>query len=242
MEIDKTCGNGQNKKVCSIALDGPAGAGKSTIAKGLAQKLSYIYVDTGAMYRALAVYFIEQSVPAEDEEAISEAVKKAQVEIRYQEGAQHVLLNGRDVTAELRTEAVSAMASKSSQYAAVRAHLLALQQGLARTQNVIMDGRDIGTVVLPHATLKIFLTASAEVRAKRRYAQLLELGQLGNATLSSIQKEIEERDFRDSNRKEAPLRQAEDAVLVDSSELGAKEVEERIEQLLLERIGSPKEV
>ena len=219
----------------SIALDGPAGAGKSTIAKSLAGKLSYIYVDTGAMYRALAVYFLEQGLSAADEARISEAVKKAEISLFYRDGQQHVFLNGEDVTARLRKEEVSAMASKTSQYAAVRAHLLSQQQELAKNQNVIMDGRDIGTVVLPNATLKIFLTASSAVRAKRRYEQLQQQGALGSATLETIQAEIEERDYRDSHREHAPLCCAADAVLVDSSEMTAEEVEDRIENLLRER-------
>ena len=224
----------------SIALDGPAGAGKSTIAKRLAEKLSYIYVDTGAMYRALAVYFLEQGFSASDEAGISKAVKKAEISLFYRDGQQHVFLNGEDVTSQLRTEAVSAMASETSQYAAVRAHLLSQQQELAKKQNVIMDGRDIGTVVLPDATLKIFLTASSAVRAKRRYEQLLQQGILGAETIGTIQAEIEARDYRDSHREHAPLRQAEDAVLVDSSELCEEEVADQIEKLLLERTAENK--
>ena len=225
----------------SIALDGPAGAGKSTIAKELAKKLSYTYVDTGAMYRALAVFFLKQGLSAEDEAGISAAVKDAKIGISYQDGQQHVLLNGEDVTDRLRTEDVSAMASKTSQYAAVRAHLLSQQQGLAKTQNVIMDGRDIGTVVLPDATLKIFLTADSAVRAKRRYEQLRAQGQLCGATLESIQAEIEERDERDMHREHAPLRQAEDAVRIDSSKMSAEEVAAEIMRLLEARIRAQQE-
>lgn len=221
----------------SIALDGPAGAGKSTIAKAVAKRLSYIYVDTGAMYRALAVYFIGKGLSAEDEDSISEAVKDAAVKIVYKDGQQHVILNGADVTGKLRTEEVSAMASKSSQYAAVRAHLLALQQGLAKTQNVIMDGRDIGTVVLPDATLKVFLTARPEVRAQRRYDQLAAQGMLGEATFDEILADIKERDNRDSHREHAPLRQAEDAVLLDSSDLTEAEVEAKIIEALSKKTG-----
>ena len=225
----------------SIALDGPAGAGKSTIAKELAKKLSYTYVDTGAMYRALAVFFLKQGLSAEDEAGISAAVKDAKIGISYQDGQQHVLLNGEDVTDRLRTEDVSAMASKTSQYAAVRAHLLSQQQGLAKTQNVIMDGRDIGTVVLPDATLKIFLTADSAVRAKRRYEQLRAQGQLCGAKLETIQAEIEERDERDMHREHAPLRQAEDAVRVDSSKMSAEEVAAEIMRLLEARIRARQE-
>lgn len=223
-------------KYYSIALDGPAGAGKSTIAKKLAEKLSYIYVDTGAMYRALAVWFLKRGLSASDEAGICEAVKDAGISLSYLNGQQHVFLNGEDVTPQLRTEAVSAMASETSQYAAVRAHLLSQQQELAKKQNVIMDGRDIGTVVLPDATLKVFLTASPAVRAKRRYEQLLEQGDLGGETLGTIQAEIEARDYRDSHREHAPLCRAEDAVLLDSSEMSAEEVEEEIARLLTERL------
>lgn len=225
----------------SIALDGPAGAGKSTIAKELAKKLSYTYVDTGAMYRALAVFFLEQELSAGDEAGISDAVKDAKIGISYQDGQQHVLLNGEDVTDRLRTEDVSAMASKTSQYAAVRAHLLSQQQGLAKTQNVIMDGRDIGTVVLPDATLKVFLTADSAVRARRRYEQLRAQGQLCGATLETIQAEIEERDDRDMHREHAPLRQAEDAVRVDSSKMSAEEVTAEIMRLLEARTRTQQE-
>lgn len=222
-------------KHISIALDGPAGAGKSTIAKSLAKRLSCVHVDTGAMYRALAVCFLDHGLSAENEAEISKAAERADVEIRYQDGEQRVLLCGTDVTDRLRTEEVSAMASKTSQYPAVRARLLDLQRALAETQDVIMDGRDIGTVVLPDATLKIFLTASAEVRAKRRYDQLLEQGNLNGATLSEIEAEIRERDYRDSHRAEAPLCRAEDAILIDSSAHSAEETEEAIVKALSER-------
>lgn len=224
------------KRGYSIALDGPAGAGKSTIAKTLAERLSYIYVDTGAMYRALSVYFLSLGLKPEDEEGIAKAVRDAKVGISYQEGQQHVLLNGTDVTDKLRTEEVSDMASRSSRYAAVRTHLLSLQRSLAKTQNVIMDGRDIGTVVLPDATLKVFLTASTEVRAKRRYDQLKTQGILNGETLSEIEADIRERDYRDTHRENAPLKQAEDAVLLDSSLLSAEDVLTEIIRLLEERI------
>lgn len=225
----------------SIALDGPAGVGKSTIAKSLAKALGYIYVDTGAMFRALAVLVLQKKIGEADEAAVSEAVGGADVGIVYRDGEQHVLLDGADVTAHLRTEDVSRAASQISQYPAVRAKLLELQRGLARTENVIMDGRDIGTVVLPQATLKIFLTASSAVRAKRRYRQLEEQNALGGLTLSEIQAEMKERDYRDSHRAEAPLRQAEDALLLDSSEMTAAEVEAAIRSALEERIAKQEE-
>lgn len=221
----------------SIALDGPAGAGKSTVAKAIAEKLSWVYVDTGAMYRALALYFIEKELAPEDEAGISEAAAGAEVRISYPDGTQHVLLNGKDVTGKLREETVSAMASKSSQYAAVRARLLSLQRELAKTADVIMDGRDIGTVVLPEATLKVFLTASPRIRAERRYEQLRQQGKLQGATLSEIEAEIRDRDHRDSHRENAPLRQAEDAILLDSTGLTEEEVVLRIVEALSQKTG-----
>lgn len=221
----------------SIALDGPAGAGKSTVAKAIAEKLSWVYVDTGAMYRALALYFIEKELAPEDEAGISEAAAGAEVRISYPDGTQHVLLNGKDVTGKLREETVSAMASKSSQYAAVRARLLSLQRELAKTADVIMDGRDIGTVVLPEATLKVFLTASPRIRAERRYEQLRQQGKLQGATLSEIEAEIRDRDHRDSHRENAPLRQAEDAILLDSTSLTEEEVVLRIVEALSQKTG-----
>lgn len=201
----------------NIAIDGPAGAGKSTIAKKLAKELGYIYVDTGAMYRAMALYFLQQNIAPEDEAAIAAAAEKADISIRYQDGQQQVLLNGENVTGEIRREEVGNMASATSIYPAVRTKLVALQQKLAKTADVIMDGRDIGTCVLPDAGVKIYLTASPYTRAKRRYDELREKGE--DSDLDAIQKDIEERDDRDMHRETSPLKQAEDAVLIDSSEL-----------------------
>lgn len=201
----------------NIAIDGPAGAGKSTIAKKLAKELGYIYVDTGAMYRAMALYFLQQNIAPEDEAAIAAAAEKADISIRYQDGQQQVLLNGENVTGEIRREEVGNMASATSIYPAVRTKLVALQQKLAKTADVIMDGRDIGTCVLPDARVKIYLTASPYTRAKRRYDELREKGE--DCDLDAIQKDIEERDDRDMHRETSPLKQAEDAVLIDSSEL-----------------------
>lgn len=199
----------------SVAIDGPAGAGKSTIAKKVAKEKDFIYIDTGAMFRAMAVYFLRCGIAADDHEKISEAVKDVNVTISYVNGEQQVFLNGENVTGQLRTEEVGNMASASSVNGDVRKKLLELQRKLAATANVVMDGRDIGTVVLPNADVKVYLTASVEVRAQRRYKELIEKGL--SADLEQIKKDIEERDYRDMNRDIAPLRQAEDAVLVDSS-------------------------
>jgi cytidylate kinase len=217
----------------NIAIDGPAGAGKSTIAKQLAAQLGYVYVDTGAMYRALAYSFLQKGIAGDDEAAISQAVQQADVTIRYEDGAQQVYLNGENVTGHLRTEQVGNMASTTSVYEPVRKKLVALQQKLAQSEDVIMDGRDIGTCVLPGAQVKIYLTASVETRAKRRYDELVAKGE--DADLQAISADIEERDYRDMHRDLSPLRQAEDAVLVDSSELTIDEVVAHIMQIVKER-------
>ncbi|MBE5902696.1 MAG: (d)CMP kinase [Pseudobutyrivibrio sp.] len=206
----------------NVAIDGPAGAGKSTIAKAIAAKMGYVYVDTGAMYRAMALYFLRAGIASNDEEKISSVVDDISVSIKYEDGAQHVILNGEDVTGLIRTEEVGNMASASSVYAPVRSKLVALQQDLAKTTDVIMDGRDIGTVVLPNADVKIFLTASVECRAKRRFDELVAKGM--EADFDKIAKDIEERDYRDSHREISPLKQAEDAILVDSSDMTIDEV------------------
>ncbi|WP_419038820.1 (d)CMP kinase [Enterocloster bolteae] len=206
----------------NVAIDGPAGAGKSTIAKLVAKEKGYVYVDTGAMYRGLAIHFLENGIEAEETGKIVEACKDADVTIRYEDGQQQVYLNGKNITAKLREEAVGNMASKSSAIPEVRAKLLELQRELARKENVIMDGRDIGTCVLPDADVKVFLTASVETRAKRRYDELVEKGVA--CDLEEIARDIAERDERDSTREIAPLKQAEDAVLVDSSYMTIEEV------------------
>ena len=205
----------------NVAIDGPAGAGKSTIAKIVAKEKQFIYVDTGAMYRAMAIHFIKKGIAATEMDKISEAVCDADVTIEYINGEQQVLLNGENVTPFLRTEEVGNMASASSVNGDVRRKLVELQQKLAETANVVMDGRDIGTCVLPNAQGKVYLTASVEVRAQRRYKELIEKGQ--EADLEKIKKDIEERDYRDMNRDISPLRQAEDAILVDSSNLNIEE-------------------
>ena len=206
----------------NVAIDGPAGAGKSTIAKLVAKEKGYIYVDTGAMYRGLAIHFIKKGIKAEDIKGIVEACKDAEVSIVYENDVQQIYLNGENVTAMLRTEEVGNMASKTSAIPAVREKLLELQRTLAREKDVIMDGRDIGTNILPNADVKIYLTASVETRATRRYKELLEKGE--NCVYEEIAQDIKERDERDMNREIAPLKQAEDAILVDSSEMTIDEV------------------
>ena len=210
----------------NVAIDGPAGAGKSTIAKLVAKEKGFVYVDTGAMYRGLAVHFLDRGLRPEETDKIIEACGDAQVTIKYEEGIQQVYLNGTNITARLRDEEVGNMASKSSPIPQVREKLLELQQGLAREQDVIMDGRDIGTCVLPNADVKVYLTASVETRAKRRYDELVEKGI--SCSLDEIAKDIKERDERDMTRDTAPLKQAGDAVLIDSSCMSVQEVVEAI--------------
>lgn len=214
----------------NIAIDGPAGAGKSTIAKMAAKKLDFIYVDTGAMYRAMALYFLRREIDAKDEKKIAEACEHINVTIVYQEGEQQVLLNGENVNAFIRTEEVSMMTSNTSKYPAVREKLLYLQRELAAANNVIMDGRDIGTCVLPDAELKIYLTASASERAKRRYLEQKERGV--ESDLAQIERDIIARDEQDMNREIAPLKQAEDAIYLDTSDMTIEEVVTKIVSLV----------
>lgn len=216
----------------NIAIDGPAGAGKSTIAKRLAKKLGFIYVDTGAMYRAMAYYFLRHNIDAKDEKAIAAACPNVDVTITYENGEQQVLLNGENVNGVIRNEEVGNMASSTSVYPVVRKKLVELQRQLAKSADVIMDGRDIGTCVLPDAQVKIYLTASSATRAKRRYDELTEKGV--SCDLAAIEKDIIDRDYRDMHRETSPLRQAEDAVLVDSSEMNIDEVVDAIYQVYSE--------
>jgi len=216
----------------NIAIDGPAGAGKSTIAKRLAKKLGFIYVDTGAMYRAMAYYFLQHNIDAKDENAIAAACPDVDVTITYANGEQQVLLNGENVNGVIRNEKVGNMASSTSVYPMVRKKLVELQRQLAKSADVIMDGRDIGTCVLPDAQVKIYLTASSATRAKRRYDELTEKGV--SCDLAEIEKDIIDRDYRDMHRETSPLRQAEDAVLVDSSEMNIDEVVDAIYQVYSE--------
>ena len=211
----------------SIAIDGPAGAGKSTIAKRVAEEKGYIYVDTGAMYRGLAVRFLDKGISPEDANAIIQALDGVEIKIGYEEGQQQIYVNDKNITSRLREEAVGNMASVSSAIPEVRAKLLELQRELARTENVVMDGRDIGTFVLPNADVKVFLTASVVTRAKRRYDELKEKG-IKHATFQEVERDIKERDERDSNRKVAPLKQADDAVLIDSSNMWKEDVVDEI--------------
>ena len=218
--------------IYNIAIDGPAGAGKSTIAKKVAGELSCVYVDTGAMYRAMALYLLRRNVNRENPDEIGEACQGAEISIEYKNGEQIVLLNGENVNPFLRKEEVGNMASVSSANPRVREKLLDLQRKLAASMNVVMDGRDIGTSVLPDADLKIFLTASVDTRARRRYNELLEKGE--SCDYEKIASDIEERDRRDMTRDISPLCQAEDARLVDSSDMTIEEVVETIESFCRE--------
>lgn len=210
----------------NVAIDGPAGAGKSTIAKLVAKEKGYIYVDTGAMYRGLAIHFLKKGIDPENKEAVAKACQDAEVTIGYENGIQQIYLNGENVTEMLRTEEVGNMASKTSAIPEVREKLLDLQRSLAREKDVIMDGRDIGTNILPDADVKIYLTASVETRAERRYKELKEKGE--KCDLAEISRDIRERDERDMTREIAPLKKAEDAVLVDSSDMTINEVVDEI--------------
>ena len=210
-----------------IALDGPSGAGKSTIAKRLSAELGFVYVDTGAMYRTVGLYCLQNNVDIDDESAVEAVLPNINIELKYIDGEQRILLNGTDVSKEIRMNEVSMAASKTSAYKPVRAFLLDAQRNVAKTQSVIMDGRDIGTVVLPDAEIKIFIVGDATVRAKRRHKELLEKGQ--NISLQEVLEDIITRDHNDTNRAEAPLRQAKDAVLLDTT---YKNFEESYEAVL----------
>ena len=219
----------------NIAIDGPAGAGKSTIAKKAAGELGFIYVDTGAMYRAVAVYLTESDISASDEDLVEKSIADISVEIKYEDGAQQVYLNGENVTGKLRTEAVGNMASKASALPCVREKLLSLQRDLAASNDVVMDGRDIGTNILPSAELKVYLTASSAVRAKRRYDELVAKC-AENIDIEKIEQDIIQRDKQDMERKTAPLKRADDAVLIDSSDMTIEQVTDTIVGLARERM------
>ena len=216
----------------NIAIDGPAGAGKSTIAKKLAKELGYVYVDTGAMYRAMAYYFLTNNISSDDDAAIAKACDNVNVSIAYKNNEQQVLLNGENISDKIRNEEVGNMASATSVYPVVRTKLVELQRQLAQKENVIMDGRDIGTVVLPNANVKIYLTASSKVRAQRRFDELTEKGI--SCKFDEIEKDIIDRDYRDMHRETSPLKQADDAVLLDSSDMDIDAVIEKMKEIIRE--------
>ena len=205
----------------SVAIDGPSGAGKSSMARRLAADLGYTYVDTGAMYRAIGLYARRAGVDTKNADAVAALLPQVEMDIRLQDGAQYILLKGEDVTEAVRAEEIGMAASDVSAHPAVRAFLLDTQRNLAASRDVLMDGRDIGTVVLPNATVKIYLTASADARARRRLAELLEKGK--QTDYATVLADIEQRDYQDTHRAVAPLRQAEDAILVDTSDIGIEE-------------------
>jgi len=217
----------------NIAIDGPAGAGKSTIAKRLAKELGAIYVDTGAMYRAMAYYFIQKGVDKDDIDTITKLCKDVEVSISYENGEQQVILNGENITGFIRQETVGNMASATSVYPVVREKLVELQRQLAARENVVMDGRDIGTIVLPDAFAKIYLTASSDARAKRRYDELKEKGE--NCSFDAIKEDIEKRDYEDMHRAISPLKQADDAVLVDTSDMNIEQVVAALSKIIDEK-------
>ena len=225
-----------NKNFCAIAIDGPAGAGKSTIAKRLAKDLGFVYVDTGAIYRAVGYYIRLCGIGGRDADGVARLIDEVNVKIEYPgDGLQHMILNGADITEEIRTPEISSYASQVSAHKCVRDYLLETQRELARTHNVVMDGRDIGTVVLPDAKVKIFLTASPEVRAKRRHLELQEKGL--KDTYEKVLAEMKQRDLQDSTRPIAPLKQAEDAVLLDSSDLTLEETVAAMKAIVAEKLG-----
>ncbi len=222
-------------KTYSIAIDGPAGAGKSTIAKRLAKELGFQYVDTGALYRTVAYFLDLLGVSPKDVDGVERYIDELNVEIRYdEEGAQHMIMNGMDVSGDIRTQDISQKASLVSAHAVVRDALLDMQRNVAKNYNVIMDGRDIGTVVLPKADVKIFLTASAEVRAKRRTDELIAKGQ--TAVFETVLKEIEQRDYQDTHRPIAPLKMAKDSVKLDTSDLDIDGVVAAMRKIIAEKI------
>lgn len=222
----------------NVAIDGPAGAGKSTIARTVAKQMKYIYVDTGALYRAIGYYSLENNAETNNEKQVTALLPKIKITIDFVDGEQHVFINGNDVSDKIRTPEVSMAASNVSAIGAVREFLFELQKTLARENNVIMDGRDIGTVVLPNADVKIFLTASAEERASRRYKELVEKGQ--SPVYEDVLKDIIQRDYNDSHREIAPLKQADDAVLVDTTDKNLDEAIEIIKSIIIERTGDIK--
>lgn len=219
----------------SVAIDGPSGAGKSTLAKRLAKELGYIYVDTGAMYRSIGLFGLREGADLHSAEAMEALLPRIHLELASIDGAQHIYLNGEDVSEKIRQEQVGMAASAVAAHPCVRSFLLGLQRGMAEKQNVLMDGRDIGTVILPNATVKIFLTASPEARAERRMKELVEKGQ--PAEYEKVLEDIRQRDYQDTHRETAPLRQAEDAVLADTSELDFDESFALLKKIIAEKAG-----
>lgn len=220
--------------VVNVAVDGPAGAGKSTISRAAAKELGFIYVDTGALYRAVGVYALRNGIGTKDSENIEKALKDIVVELKFVGDVQHVFLNGEDVSTEIRTPEASMAASDVSAIPCVRVFLFDLQRDIAKKNNCLMDGRDIGTVVLPDAKIKIFLTASAEERAKRRYKELVEKG--AKDTYEEVLADLEKRDYQDSHREIAPLKPAEDSIIVDTSDYNFDEAKNIIVNIIKERI------
>ena len=223
-------------KTISVAIDGPAGAGKSTIARRLAAELGYCYVDTGAIYRTVAYFMDLWGVSPKDVDGVNRYIDELTVEIEYDEdGLQHMMMNGMDVTKDIRTPDISQKASLISAHACVRDMLLDMQRELAEQNNVVMDGRDIGTVVLPHATVKIFLTASPEVRAKRRCDELSAKGQ--KVDYNKVLKDIQQRDYQDTHREIAPLKMSRDSIKVDTSDMTIEEVLEKLKEIVVQKVG-----
>ncbi|MDD6187783.1 MAG: (d)CMP kinase [Oscillospiraceae bacterium] len=220
--------------IYSVALDGPGGAGKSSIAKEIAKKRNIVYVDTGAMYRAIALYMLKNGVNIEDKHTVVDNLANIDIKLGYTDGVQKIYLNGEDVSADIRKNEVSMAASKVSALREVRAFLLDAQRDMAKTQSVVMDGRDIGTIVLPNARVKIYITADSRVRAERRYKELVEKGT--DISFETVLKDIEDRDYRDIHRDVAPLRQARDAVLLDTSRLDFDRAVQAVEKIIDEKV------
>ena len=218
-----------------IAIDGPSSSGKSTLAKMIANKLDYVYIDTGAMYRAMGYYFLNNNLDFNDIDVVNANVDNVDIKINYNDGIQHILLNGEDISMFIRKEEVGNVTSVISTYQVVREKLVNLQQKMAKVQSVVMDGRDIGTVVLPDADVKIYLNANCHERAIRRHKELLERGV--NKTLDDVEKDLLDRDFRDMNRKISPLKKADDAIEIDSTSLEIEEVVEKVIEIVKEKQG-----
>jgi len=219
----------------NVAIDGPAGAGKSTVAKAVAKEQGFIYVDTGAMYRAMALYFIRKGIDSNDEAAICAGLNEIEIALTYEDGVQQVILNGENVSGLIRTDQVSMATSNISKFRLVREKMVELQQEIARTTDVVMDGRDIGTVVLPNADIKLYLTASSRVRAERRYKEMAAKGT--TQTLDEVEQDIIARDYQDMHRENSPLTQAEDALYFDTSDMTQNQVVETISGMIKEKRG-----